>query len=187
MRTVSAMIAGMTATTATSRIGWRLVVGPALLFVGLALLKLSDIVVFIGPLDRAQFGWSVPLPMMLLAPGVIGASARSAGVSAARKVATITGAAFGLVLGIAWFASATQVGCDPSPGLSTRLAASLPIPLVLGVGWAIAGRSAARYANRPAVAVAVGVVIAIAAGIAMLLTWAAVFPGVSCRYVPPPA
>jgi hypothetical protein len=171
----------------SARLEWHLLVGPVLLLAGLVLLEVSNELVSIGPFDRAQFGWSVPVPMMLLAPGVIGASARWAGVAAARNVATITGAAFGVVLGIAWFASVTQVGCDPAPGISTRLAASMPIPVVLGVGWAIAGRSAARYANRPAVAVAVGVVIAIAAGIAMLLTWAALFPGVTCAYVPPPA
>jgi hypothetical protein len=56
----------------TSRFDWRLLAGPLVLLAGLALLKLSDILLTIGPLDRAAFGWSVPVPMLLLAPGLIG-------------------------------------------------------------------------------------------------------------------
>ena len=99
---------------------------------------------------------------------------------AARRVAIATGLLLGVVAAAAWFASLTQVGCDREPSLSTRLAASVPIPLILGVGWALAGWLAVDARNRPVVAVAVGAVTAIAAGVVMLLAWGVLFPGGSC-------
>jgi hypothetical protein len=159
------------------RIDWRLAIGPALVVVGLTLLKVSDELVFIGPFDRAQFGWAVPIPLLMLAPAAIGLAARTSGVEAARAAATVTG----LIL------SMKQVGCDQYPDTLTILFASVPVPLVLGLGWAAAGRFAIRFADRPILAVVAGVGGAILAGIAMILAWAAFFPGLSCAYVPPPA
>jgi hypothetical protein len=158
----------------------RLLIGPGLVILGLGLLKLSDLLLFIGPFDRAQFGWSVPIPMILLAPGALGVVARWSGRPAARQVALVTGLLLGFVVGVAWFTSTTQVGCDPHPDLATRLLASLPIPLVLGIGWTLAGRLAIRFADRPLLALVAGVAGAIAAGLAMLVAWAAFFPGLTC-------
>jgi hypothetical protein len=170
----------MTATPATSRFDPRLLIGPGLLVLGLASLKLSDVLVSVGPLDRAQFGWSVPVPMLLLAPGMIGVAARWSGRRSARRVAVTTGALFGIVLGVAWFAGTTQVGCDPHPALATRILAAIPIPLVLGVGWALAGWAAIGQAERPFRAIVVGAAVAIATGVVMIVVWAALFPGVTC-------
>ena len=91
---------------------------------------------------------------------------------------------------VAYLALATsirQIGCDPDPGFVRIALASAPLPLVLGAGWAIAGRAAVRRADRAIVALAVGTVGAVLAGVAALLTFALMFPGVSCAYVPPPA
>ena len=158
----------------------RLLIGPGLVMVGLGLLKLSDVLLYIGPFDRAQFGWSVPIPMLLLAPGAIGVAARRSGRPAARRVALVTGLLLGLAVGIVWFASTTQVGCNPRPDLATRLLASLPIPLVLGVGWTLAGRLAIRFSDRPLLALSAGAAGALASGVAMLVAWAVFFPGVTC-------
>jgi hypothetical protein len=83
--------------------------------------------------------------------------------------------------------STGQIGCDPDPGLVRIALASAPVPFVLGVGWAIAGRAAVRRSDRPIVALAAGAVGAVLAGVAAPLTFAVMFPGVSCAYVPPPA
>ena len=88
-----------------------------------------------------------------------------------------------LVLGT----SIGRIGCDPDPGPVRIALASAPAPLVLGVVWAIAGRAAVRRSDRPLVALAVGTVGAVLAGLAALMTFALMFPGVSCAYVPPPA
>lgn len=159
---------------------WRLLAGPLVLLSALALFKLSDILLMIGPLDRAAFGWSVPVPMLLLAPGLIGVASRSSGQRAGRVTAIGTGALFALVIGVAWFAGTTQVGCDPDPSLAVRVASSLPIPLVLGLGWSIAGWLAVGQSDRPIRAFAVGVGAGLATGVVMLLAWAAFLPGLTC-------
>jgi hypothetical protein len=170
----------------TSRFDWRLLAGPLVLLAGLALLKLSDILLTIGPLDRAAFGWSVPVPMLLLAPGLIGIAARWSGTTAGRLTAIATGVLLGVVVGVAWFASTTQVGCDPNPGLATRVLSSLPVPLVLGIGWSLAGWLAVAKAERPIRAVAVGAATGLATGAVMLLAWGLFFPGVTCTPGPVP-
>jgi hypothetical protein len=175
----------MRATIAARQVDRRLFVGPSLLVLGLVLLKVSDVLVVIGPLDRAAFGWSLPVPMILLAPGAVGAAAHWSGPGPARRTAAITGGVLGIAVGAAWFASTTQVQCDPHPSAATVLFASLPVPIVLGAGWAGAGRFAVRFADRPALAVAAGVLGAIIAGAIALATWAVLFPGLSCGYVPP--
>src|SRR5215212_5262492 len=100
----------MTGTIAARQMDWRLLVGPFLLVLGLVLLKVSDVLVVIGPLDRATFGWSVPVPLILLAPGAVGAAAHWSGPTPARFAATVMGAILGLTVGVVWFASTTQVG-----------------------------------------------------------------------------
>ena len=75
---------------------------------------------------------------------------------------------------------ATQVGCDPHPGTAARLVSSLPIPLVLGIGWTLAGWLAIRFADRPILALVAGAAGAIAAGVAMLVAWILFFPGLTC-------
>lgn len=147
---------------------------------GLALLRLSDVL----PFDRAQFGWAVPVPMVLFAPGAIGVAARWSGPGPARRVALATGVILGASVGVAWFLSTSQVGCDPHPDFATKLLASLPIPLVLGVGWTIASWIAIPFARRPVLALLVGAIGAIAAGVAMLATWTVLFPGLSCSAGP---
>ena len=174
----------MTGVAVPPRFDLRLLVGPGLVVVGLALLKLSDVLVTIGPLDRAQFGWAIPVPMLLLAPGAIALAARTSGPRAARRVGVLTGLILAVSVGVAWFLSTTQVGCDPQPALTTKLAASLPIPLVLGIGWTGASWLAIPFAARPIVALVVGAVGAIIAGGAMLATWAVFFPGLTCSAGP---
>ena len=170
----------MTASAAASRFDPRLLIGPGLLVLGLVLLKASNDLVVIGPFDRAQFGWLVPVPMLLLAPGAIGVAARWSGRRAAHRVALATGALFAIVTGVAWFLTTTQIGCDPHPAVATRVLAAIPLPLVLGVGWALAGWAATGFADRPFAAIVVGAIIAIGTGIVMLLTWGVLFPGVTC-------
>jgi len=173
-------------TVAGARADWRLLVGPGLLVVGVILLKVSNDLGGIGPLDRAAFGWLIPVPMLLLAPAAIGLAARSAPAGAARRLATLDGVILAVAVGIAWFASTKQVGCNQDPDTLRVVAASIPVPLVLGLGWAGAGWLSIRFAEQPIVAILAGVAGAIGASLAALLTFAVLFPGLSCAYVPPP-
>jgi hypothetical protein len=157
-----------------------------LVALALVLLKVSNELVIIGPLDRAQFGWLVPVPMLLIAPAVVGLAARAAGRDPARRAAS----AMGLILFVAVFGAfvtgTSGIGCDPHPAVWRVVLISIPVPLVLGIGWTLAGRLAVDRSERPIAAVAVGIAGAVATSVAFLVTFGALFPGLSCAYVPTP-
>jgi hypothetical protein len=128
----------MASVTDARRLDRRLLIGPALVVLGLVLLKVSDVLLYIGPLDRAAFGWLIPVPMLLLAPGTIGVAARRSGPTAARRVALVTGLILGLAVGSAWFASSTQIGCDPQPDLtSVGVAGAVVAGAAMLVAWGL--------------------------------------------------
>jgi hypothetical protein len=60
------------------------------------------------------------------------------------------------------------------------------VPLVLGVGWSVAGWLSIDRSDRPGAAVAAGIANAVATSVAFLVTFGALFPGLSCAYVPTP-
>jgi hypothetical protein len=164
----------------------RLLAGPALLALGLVLLGVSNELGGVGPLDRAAFGWLVPVPMLLLAPGVAASAAQRGDRTPARRAIDLMGLGLGAVTFVALATGTRQLGCDPHPSTLAVLTASLPVPLVLGAGWALAGRAALRFADRPLAAVVVGALGAVGAAIAMLLTIGLLFPAAGCAYVPTP-
>lgn len=174
----------MTASTRWSIVP--LLVGPALLALGLVLLGISNELGGVGPLDRSAFGWLVPVPMLLLAPGAAASAGPRAGRTASRRAIDAMGLGLGAVTFAALATGTRQLGCSPHPSTLAVLMASLPVPLVLGMGWALAGRAALRFADRPLAAIVVGALGAVGAAIAALLTFGLLFPAAGCAYVPTP-
>jgi hypothetical protein len=157
-----------------------------LVALALVLLKVSNELVIIGPFDRAQFGWLVPVPMLLIAPAIVGLAARSAGRQAARRSAAAMGLILFIAAYVAFVTGGSGIGCDPHPAVWRVVLISIPVPLVLGVGWSVAGWLSIDRSDRPGAAVAAGIAGAVATSVAFLVTFGALFPGLSCAYVPTP-
>jgi hypothetical protein len=139
--------------------------------------RISDALLLIGPLDRAQFGWTVVIPVWLATPIVAAFLWRNL------TSAQATQAAIGLNLLIAVIAAwllwrsavdggqSCQFGSAFSP--ETRAVQSAWIGLLIGLDPALAGLVARRFAVRGAVwrTIAVGI------GVGFALFWVAVLFG----------
>ncbi len=165
---------------------WPVLIAPLLVVGGIALLKVSDALLYIGPFDRASFGWAVPIPMILVAPAVAGLAARWSGERPARNALAALAIGVGLYLVISITVTVNQIGCNPVSDRASVLAYVAPIGLVAGLGFFLSGWVALRRRERPVTAFFVGTTVAIAAGVATLMTFAAEFQGVTCRPVPTP-
>jgi hypothetical protein len=159
---------------------WPALVAPVLVTVGIGLLRLSDALLSIGPLDRAQFGWSIPIPMILAAPAVGGLAGRWTGERSASRLLVATAVGLGLVVISSLVASIDHIGCSPQPDKVAILAYVAPIGIVAALGYLLSGAFSLRRRDSPIVAFLGGVGIAILAGAATLMTFAALFPGLTC-------
>jgi hypothetical protein len=111
---------------------------------------ISDRLLYVGPLDRAAFGWIVVVPLMLAAPIVAGLawSRLDTGgmVAAALTAATLVGLAAAFLL----WRGVSEPGCETAP---TRLSAELILPSLVvgslvGLGIGIGGSVSARFFKR---------------------------------------
>ena len=162
---------------------WPVVIAPLIVVTATVLLRVSDALVFIGPFDRAQFGWSVPIPMLLLAPAVGGLVARWTGERPARLALIATALGIGAYLQASLALTVDRIGCAPHSEPAAVFGYVAPIAVVGTVGYVLAGLIALRNVARPVRALVLGVGAAILAGIAVLMTFAALFPGLTCRPV----
>jgi hypothetical protein len=141
-----------------------LAVAEPLTVVGLAfvLWQMSDRLLYIGPLDRATFGWVVVIPIWAMAPLAAGFAWRHLSPRATRLAAATCALILG-GLGAAFFWQAVAFpGCEYGPvrGASGWVLPGLALGAVLGGGFALAGLAACTSvrASRPWRALAVGVV-----------------------------
>jgi hypothetical protein len=118
---------------------FRAATGP-LLVVGMAavLWLVSDRFLYVGPLDRATFGWLVVVPLWAAAPAAAGlAGSDVAGIPRA-TAAVIDGLAVGAIVGVLLWWSAVTVACPPT---HTPLELALPafvLGVVTGGGFSVA-------------------------------------------------
>ena len=104
---------------------------------------LSDRLLYIGPLDRAQFGWLVVIPLVSAAPVVAAFAWRNLGdrqtLIAAATVAVVVGTAAALLFGLAVAGDAS--GCQNGTRLSTLDIAfgSAVVGIIAGAGYAGSG------------------------------------------------
>lgn len=129
---------------------WLGLIGPIVVIaLAYGLTVFADAAVWIGPFDRATFGWLVPMPIWSISP-VVGAYLWR-GLPTRQAIAIA--AAVGVILAGAatWFLYGAWTSADCAFGLNRSnaefLAEIVPVGLVLGGGWAlVAFQSQRRFA-----------------------------------------
>jgi hypothetical protein len=166
------------------RLIWPAFVAPVIVASALILLALSTALIYVGPVDRATFGWLVPIPMLLLAPGAAGIAARWSGERTAVVAIAVVAVALGLVLTGTLVATVDRLGCEPVDDKLRILGYVAPSGLVFGAGFAAAALLALRLRRQPIVAVVVAIATTLGAWLLTVLVGGLIFQGVSCAYVP---
>jgi hypothetical protein len=161
-----------------------LLAGPILFAIGVVLGFVSNAMIWIGPIDRATFGWAVVVPVCLVAPVLSGLVARRVGERAALLASLLAAAAIAVFFSWSLAANVTQLGCDPNPDRLLVVGHAAPVGLAVGLAFAAAAWATLRLRERRPLAVAVGLGTAIVGGIVSLLVFAAEFGAYTCVPVP---
>ena len=162
----------------------------ALLALAYALWAISDRLLWIGPFDRAAFGWVFVAPLSWLAPGIAGLA--WSGMPRGRQLiaALFVGGIVAAVAAALLANSIDYANCAPVTSIAEVLPASLAIGVVIGLGPALGAFVAASIAgrlsglSRVAAAVATGGVIGFVGLFAAVFTFVWFFPPISCAPVP---
>jgi hypothetical protein len=167
----------------------RVALGVAVPLVMLALVYalwwISNELLYVGPLDRAAFGWSVVIPLWIATPVVSAFLWRPLTVRAANVSAILVGATVSVVAAILLWRPVSQPGCEF--GASRQpvewVAPSLFVGIVVGSGLAISGLVALRFIRRgqPWRALILGALAEFAMVFAAIGATAYVLVGGSCQ------
>jgi hypothetical protein len=171
----------------------RVAAAAALPLAALALAYLASVAIdvgvpHIGWFDRAWFGWTVVMPLLLAAPGLAGL-ARFIGGGAQQARLVIAGVSLFVAAFAAYRLTVTlyQIGCEVVTDRIQAVPVSLAIGATGGIAFALAASGAGwaasrstRPAARIAAALGAGGVLGLAGGVATLLVFAALLPAVSC-------
>jgi hypothetical protein len=161
-----------------------------LLAVAYALWAISDRLLYVGPLDRAAFGWIVVMPISWVAPGVTGLVWSRLSVESRVSAALVVGGTVAIASGVLLALAGHQIGCAPVISWTDNLPRSLVVGVVIGLGPAVAALVAASVSSgssglrRIVATIATGAIIGFVGLFAALMTFALLFPGVSCAPVP---
>lgn len=150
---------------------------------------LSDRLLYIGPLDRATFGWLVVVPVWAAAPAAAGLVWPRLSSAAQWIVAAMCGLVVGAAVTVLLWLDVTAPDCQFGPvrGPVDWSVPAIAVGLLIGGGFAIAGVVATRLvaAGRPWLALFGGATIQLgAAALAILSFWSQMISGVCQR---PPA
>lgn len=176
--------------------GWRIgqvsmavIVPLAVLALAYGLWVLSDRLLYIGPLDRATFGWLVVVPVWLLAPvaaGFVSGRLRPGQRLVAAIVVSVVVAGFAAILfGIATMEPDCQFG--PRQSAPSSWLWSVILGVVIGSGVGLSSLLAARFvrARHPWRAVIFGASAELAmAGLAIVVTTAILIGSAGCERPP---
>jgi hypothetical protein len=118
--------------------GSPLVMGAPLAVVGIAvsLWLISDRLLYVGPLDRATFGWSVVVPLWAAAPLAAGIAWRRLSSRTRRLAAVACGLMVGAPVSILLWQAAAFPGCSPSREPQDWILPAITIGGVIGGGFA---------------------------------------------------
>ena len=112
-----------------------------------ALWWISDRLLYVGPLDRAAFGWVVVIPMWIVAPVVTGFAWRRLTSQGGFFAAILVGFAISGIAAALFWQSVAYPNCSTgdihTPG--EWVLPSLTLGLVIGGGFAISGLIATRF------------------------------------------
>jgi len=108
----------------------------AMIALAWALSSISDRLLWIGPLDRAAFGWVVVAPVWLLAPSAAAIAMRSLGTRASAGIAVAVVATAAIPAAFLTWQSAAFPGCSTGTirTPSEMLAPAATIGAILGIG-----------------------------------------------------
>jgi len=146
-----------------------------------ALWQYSDLVGYVGPLDKAVFGWVVVAPVWLLAPLAAGWTWRDLTPRAGAVAKVIIGAIVTTVAAVLFWIAATEPGCEFGPRTAPTgwIAPSILIGLLVGSGLVAGGSLAAREIRDGRRWSAILLGVSTQAGFAVLaagvFTWAVIF------------
>lgn len=159
-------------------LGLGVVVPLAVIALAWALFTVSDRLLYIGPLDRARFGWGVVIPIWMGAPVVAGFLWRDLTVSRAAVAAMVVGATVTLFAAVLLWqgVSSPQEDCENVIRQPIDyLAPSIVVGLVIGAGVAANGlftRSILLRGRRwRAVLFGAGIAFALVFGAILVASW----------------
>jgi hypothetical protein len=168
--------------------GWFLVgvaVPLALVVLAYVLWWISDRLLYIGPLDRAAFGWSVVIPIWIAAPVAAGFAWRGLTRTGRDVAAVVVGTVIGIATTVLLWQSIAFPDCQFGP---SRTPAELVVPSLI-VGFVIGGGQAGTgllvsslvRQGRPWRAAALGAAVAFGLVFAAILVASAVLPWQTCN------
>ena len=150
-----------------------------------ALWWISDQLLYIGPLDRAAFGWLVVIPVLLAAPIVAGYLWQRLPSGQDAVAGSVVGALIGVGTAFLLWRAVTQIACETRP---THTPADWVVPaLVIGglVGAALAGGGliASRFLRegRRLAAILGAISVSVLVLAMALLAFAVLFAGPGCE------
>lgn len=171
-----------------SRIFRAIAIPLAVLGLAYGLWKISDTLIWIGPFDRATFGWLVVVPLWLAAPIVAGAAWRSLPGPVVRFAAAVLTLFLASASGWLFWKAVAFPACDFGSNVTPEdmvVPAGL-VGLVLGAGIAAAGLITRLGLRRYAWPRAVGIGLS-ATVVAFVVTYfiaVAAFGDLGCRRPP---
>lgn len=168
----------------------RVALGSALALAGLAvaypLWWISDRLLYIGPLDRAAFGWIVVMPVAWVAPALAGMVWARARQGQWVVGAVAIGVPLTVLATLAIASSIDLVGCTPVSSWTQIIPRALAVGVVIGAGWGGAAYVAAWAASAspgrwryPAALIAGGATSFVSLWI-VIGVFATVFPAALC-------
>jgi hypothetical protein len=150
-----------------------------------ALWWVSDRLLYIGPLDRAAFGWAVVVPVWLCAPIAAGLAWRRLTVRATAAAAVLSGTVISLAFAFMFWEAVAHPGCEYG---ATRtplewVVPSLFVGIVVGVGVALSSLLAVMIVRRghPWRAAVASALVAFACIFVAILAFVVVASGPGCQ------
>ena len=133
-----------------ARVAWGTAVPLGLVALAYALWWVSDRLLYIGPLDRAAFGWAVVIPVWLAAPIAAGFAWRGLTARASRLAAVVVGSVIAGVAAVLFWQSVAYPDCAYG---ATHTPADWALPslvlgLVIGGGLAISALIASKFVRQ---------------------------------------
>lgn len=160
----------------------------ALVALAYALWWISDRLLYIGPLDRAAFGWAVVVPVWLAAPVAAGFAWRGLTSWTRNIAALVVGALVAGVAAVLFWQSVAYPNCEYGATHTPAewILPSLALGAVIGGGLAISGlvTSAVVRQGRPWLAVVVGAGTEFVMVFAAILVAGMVLLGPGCQRPP---
>lgn len=149
---------------------------------------ISDRLAYIGPLDRAMFGWAVVIPVWISAPIVAGLVWRRLSLRRSTVTAAILAMCVGSAAATLLYGAETPIGCafGAARPPSDWVAPSVLFGLVVGVGPAASGLLATELlrSGRPWRAAVSGAGVELLFVVAAIATAAAFLSGAGCQRPP---